>query len=169
MPRSTRRPSPRTGGPISTRSRAVTRQVRGPLEHRPATRQEIVPAARKRRSRGWLEPSARSDSGQSRGGFSEQTHGRTGYFEVVGGCGDRCRGRPDDSDHGWPALGWISSIVSVSAPLMGPEDRMVAWITGTRFLDKWVSGPSGAAIFWRATSLVWVSTSWAAHHLRSSS
>ena len=36
-------------------------------------------------SRGWLEPSARSDSGQSRGGFSEQTHGRAGYVEVVGG------------------------------------------------------------------------------------
>jgi len=52
MPRSTRRPSPRTGGPTSTRSRAVTRQVRGPMEHRPGTRQEIVPAARKRRSRG---------------------------------------------------------------------------------------------------------------------
>ena len=48
--------------------------------------------------------------------------------------------------------GWISSIVSVSAPLM--EDRMVDWVTGTRFLDKWVSGPSGAAIFWRATSSV---------------
>ena len=45
MPRSTRRPSPRTGGgPTSTRSRAATRQVRGPLGHRPATRQEIVPA-----------------------------------------------------------------------------------------------------------------------------
>jgi hypothetical protein len=29
MPRSTRRPSPRTGGPTSTRSGAVTRQVRG--------------------------------------------------------------------------------------------------------------------------------------------
>ena len=50
--------------------------------------------------------------------------------------------------------GWITSIVSVSAPLMGPEDRMVDWVTGTRFLDKWVSGPSGAAISWRATSLV---------------
>jgi hypothetical protein len=50
--------------------------------------------------------------------------------------------------------GWISSIVSVSAPLTGPEDRMVDWVTGTRFLHKWVSGPSGAAIFWRATSLV---------------
>ena len=37
--------------------------------------------------------------------------------------------------------GWISSIVSVSAPLMVPEDRMVDWLTGTRFLDKWVSGP----------------------------
>ena len=42
MPRSTRRPSPRTGGPTSTRSRAVTRQVRGPLEHRAATRQEML-------------------------------------------------------------------------------------------------------------------------------
>ena len=49
--------------------------------------------------------------------------------------------------------GWTSSIVSVSALLMVPEDRMVDWVTGTRFLDKWVSGPSGAAIFWRATSL----------------
>jgi hypothetical protein len=53
--------------------------------------------------------------------------------------------------------GWISSIVSVSAPLMWPEDRMVDWVTGTRFLDKWVSGPSGAAIFWRAALLYWVS------------
>ena len=42
--------------------------------------------------------------------------------------------------------GWIASIVSASAPLMGPDDRMVDWVTGTRFLDKWVSGPSGAAI-----------------------
>jgi hypothetical protein len=54
---------------------------------------------------GLSEPSARSDSGQSRGGFSEQTHGRAGYFEVVGGCGDRCRGRPDNSDHGGHAVG----------------------------------------------------------------
>jgi hypothetical protein len=46
------------------------------------------------------EPSARSDSGQSRGGFSEQTHARAGNLAVVGGCSDRCRGRPDDSDHG---------------------------------------------------------------------
>ena len=52
--------------------------------------------------------------------------------------------------------GWISSTVSVSPPLMGPEDRMVDLATGTRFLDKWVSGPSGAAISWRATSHVWV-------------
>jgi hypothetical protein len=65
--------------------------------------------------------------------------------------------------------GWISSTVSVSPPLIGPEDRMVDLATGTRFLDKWVSGPSGAAISGRATSLVWVSSSWAAHHLRSSS
>jgi hypothetical protein len=50
--------------------------------------------------------------------------------------------------------GWITSIVSVSAPFMEPEDRMVDWVTGTRFLDKWVSGPSGALIFWRATPLV---------------
>src|SRR5215218_5172075 len=50
--------------------------------------------------------------------------------------------------------GWISSTVSVSPPLMAPEDRMVDLATGTRFLDKWVSGPSGAAISWRATSLV---------------
>ena len=42
--------------------------------------------------------------------------------------------------------GWITSIVSVSAPLMVPEDRMVDWVTGTRFLDKRLSGPSGAAI-----------------------
>jgi hypothetical protein len=42
--------------------------------------------------------------------------------------------------------GWISSTVSVSPPLIGPEDRMVDLATGTRFLDKWVSGPSGAAI-----------------------
>jgi hypothetical protein len=72
---------------------------------------------------------------------------------VLGGCGDRCRGRPDDSDDGGHAVGWITSIVSVSAPLIGREDTMVDWVTGTRFLDKWVSGPSGAAIFWRATSL----------------
>ena len=52
--------------------------------------------------------------------------------------------------------GWISSIVSMSAPLIEPADRMVDWVTGTRFLDKWVSGPSGAAVFWRATSH-WVS------------
>src|SRR5215208_4569466 len=108
-------------------------------------------------SRGWLEPSARSDSGQSRGGFSEQTHGRAGYFEVVGGCGDRCCARPDDSDCHRHAVG-ISSTVSVSPPLIGPEDRMVDLAAGTRFLDKWVSGPSGAAICWRATSLVWVSS-----------
>ena len=50
--------------------------------------------------------------------------------------------------------GWISSIVSVAAPLMGPEDRMVDWITGTRFLDK-CPRPVRAAIFWRATSLLW--------------
>ena len=53
--------------------------------------------------------------------------------------------------------GRISAIVSVSASLMVPEDRMVDLATGTRFLDKWVSGPSGAAIFWRAASLVRVS------------
>ena len=41
---------------------------------------------------------------------------------------------------------------------------MVDLATGTRFLDKWVSGPSGAAISCRATSLVWVSSPWAAHH-----
>jgi hypothetical protein len=29
--------------------------------------------------------------------------------------------------------GWITSIVSVSTPSMGPEDRMVDWIIGTRF------------------------------------
>jgi hypothetical protein len=29
---------------------------------------------------GRLEPSTRSGSGQTRGGFSEQTHGRAGYF-----------------------------------------------------------------------------------------
>jgi hypothetical protein len=45
--------------------------------------------------------------------------------------------------------GWMSWIVSVSAALMGPEDRMVDWVIGTRFLGKWVSGPSGAAIFYR--------------------
>src|SRR5688500_1999035 len=55
--------------------------------------------------------------------------------------------------------GWISSTVSVSPPLIGPEDRMVDLATGTRFLDKWVSGPSGAAISRRATSLVRVSSS----------
>jgi hypothetical protein len=38
--------------------------------------------------------------------------------------------------------GWISSTVSVSPPLIGPEDRMVDLAIGTRFLDKWVSGPS---------------------------
>jgi hypothetical protein len=53
----------------------------------------------------WLEPSPRSHSGQSRGGFGEQTHSRAGYFEVVGGCGDRCRGGPDDSDHGGHVVG----------------------------------------------------------------
>jgi hypothetical protein len=53
--------------------------------------------------------------------------------------------------------GRISAIVSVSASLMVPEDRMVDLVTGTRFLAKWVSGPSGAAIFWRAASLVRVS------------
>ena len=37
--------------------------------------------------------------------------------------------------------GWISSTVSVSPPLMGPEDRMVDLATGTRFLDKWVLRP----------------------------
>jgi hypothetical protein len=52
-----------------------------------------------------LESAARSDSGQSRGGFSEQTHGRTGNVEVVGGCGDRCRGRPNDSEQGRNAVG----------------------------------------------------------------
>jgi len=52
--------------------------------------------------------------------------------------------------------GWITSIVSVSAPLMGPEDRMVDWVTGTRFLAKWVPGPSGAAISWRATLIYWL-------------
>jgi hypothetical protein len=34
---------------------------------------------------------------------------------------------------------------------------MVDWVTGTRFLAKWVSGPSGAVISGRATSLVRVS------------
>jgi hypothetical protein len=53
--------------------------------------------------------------------------------------------------------GWITSIVSVSAPLMVPEDRMVDWVTGTRFVGKWVSGPLGAAISWRAT--LWHSVS----------
>ena len=52
-----------------------------------------------------LESSARADSGQSRGGFSEQTHGRAGCFEVVGGCGDRCCARPDDSDYHRHAVG----------------------------------------------------------------
>jgi hypothetical protein len=37
--------------------------------------------------------------------------------------------------------GWTSSTVSVSPPLMGPEDRMVDLATGTRFLDKWVFRP----------------------------
>ena len=49
-------------------------------------------------SRGWLEPSARSDSGKSRGGFSEQTHGRAGYFEVVGGVVIVAALGRDDSD-----------------------------------------------------------------------
>ena len=62
--------------------------------------------------------------------------------------------------------GWISSIVSVSAPSMGPEDRMVDWATGTRFLDKWVSGPSGGAIFWRATSPIGL-VDLGQHYLRS--
>jgi hypothetical protein len=119
-----------------------------------AGRVGVVVAHTSRVAPGRLEPSARSDSGQSRGGFSEQTHGRAGYFEVVGGCGNYCRGGPDDSDHGGHAVGldyldreWIGALIR-------PEDRMVDWVTGTRFLDKWVSGPSGAGIFWRATSLV---------------
>jgi hypothetical protein len=62
--------------------------------------EELASGARDR-----LEPSARSDSGQIRGGFSEQTHSRAGYFDVVGGCGDCCRDRPDDSDHGGHAIG----------------------------------------------------------------
>jgi hypothetical protein len=61
--------------------------------------------------------------------------------------------------------GWITSIVSVSAPLMVPEDRVVA----TRFLDKWVSGPSGAAISWRATCLYVGLVDLGQHHLCSSS
>jgi hypothetical protein len=52
--------------------------------------------------------------------------------------------------------GRISAIVSVSAPLMGPEDGMVDWVTGTRFLAKWVSGPSRAAISWRPLLFVLV-------------
>ena len=66
----------------------------------PAGCQELASGALDR-----LEPSARSESGQIRGGFSEQTHSPAGYFEVVGGCGDCCRGRPDDSDHGWHVVG----------------------------------------------------------------
>jgi hypothetical protein len=55
-------------------------------------------------------------------------------------------------------LGWITSIVSVSAPLMAPEDRMVDWVTGTRFLAKWVSRPvrSGNLLAGHL-SLCWVS------------
>ena len=47
LPRSTRRPSPRTGGPTSTRSRAVTRQVRGSAgpssRHPPGDRPSRLP------------------------------------------------------------------------------------------------------------------------------
>src|SRR5215218_8520369 len=49
-----------------------------------------------------------------------------------------------------------------------PTQPSTSAVRGGASLDKWVSGPSGAAISWRATSLVWVSSSWAAHHLRSS-
>jgi hypothetical protein len=54
---------------------------------------------------GRLEPSTRSYSGQIRGGLSKQTHGRARYFEVVAGCRNCCRGRPDDSDHSGHAVG----------------------------------------------------------------
>jgi hypothetical protein len=63
-----------------------------------------LPRNLQRSLQGLLEPSARSDSGQSRGGFSEQTHGRAGYLAVVGGCGDRCGGGPDDPDHSGRAV-----------------------------------------------------------------
>ena len=60
MPRSTRRPSPRTGGPTSTRSRAVTRQVRGPAgtssRHPPGDRPSRLP----RSSQAALQGSARA-------------------------------------------------------------------------------------------------------------
>jgi hypothetical protein len=119
----------------------------------------IVPAAApgacKRALGGRLEPSsARSDSGQSRGGLSEQTHGRASYFAVLGGVVIVGAVGQTILTTAGMLSGWISSIVSVSAPFTRPEDRMVDWVTGTRFLDKWVSGPSGAAIFWWATSLI---------------
>src|SRR5215208_6648366 len=81
-------------GPAATSSR-----------HPPRDRPSRLPMSSQLGLPGRLEPSARSDSGQSRGCFSKQTHDRAGYFEVVGGCGDRCRGRPDDSDHGGLAVG----------------------------------------------------------------
>jgi hypothetical protein len=40
--------------------------------------------------------------------------------------------------------GWISSMVIVSAPLMGLVDRMADLVTGTRFLDKVGLRPVGS-------------------------
>jgi hypothetical protein len=112
-----------------------------------------LPRNLQRSLQGLLEPSARSDSGQNRGGFSEQTHGRAGYLAVVGGEVIVAAVDQTILTTAGVLSGWISTIVSVSAPLMGP-DRMVDWVIGTRFLAKWVSGPSRAAISWRATSHV---------------
>jgi hypothetical protein len=53
--------------------------------HPPGDRASRLPRSWQAALQGRSEPSARSDSGQSRGGFSEQTHGRAGYVEVVGG------------------------------------------------------------------------------------
>jgi hypothetical protein len=46
-------------------------------------------------------------------------------------------------DNGWRD---VTDTALASAPLTVPEDRVVDWVTGTRFLATWVSGPSGAAI-----------------------
>jgi hypothetical protein len=47
----------------------------------------------------------RFDPSQRRGCLGEQPHGCTGYVVVAAGCGDRCRGRPDDADHGRHGVG----------------------------------------------------------------
>jgi hypothetical protein len=74
---------------------------------------------------GPLEPSARSDSGQSRGCFSKQTHGRAGYLEIGAGVVIVAAAGQTILNTAGMRSGWITSIVSVSAPLMEPEDRTV--------------------------------------------